>query len=259
MKLTEAFFADKSRWISGLALSLATILAIFSGFWFVFWLFFGAAYIISTFEAARFLQIEKDPYLYTISAAIWMVAPFLEEPILLFLLALLLVSIPSMYNYKNFHKIASLLIYPTLPFLMLISIYNGVETPQWYLLLLFLSVAFCDMGAYFGGRSYGRRKLAPSISPNKTVEGAISGLILGTLVGSIVGVFLFSNIYIAILTAFAVTFFSIVGDLFESYLKRMFDKKDSGSIFPGHGGVLDRMDGVLFGAVVLYILIRVIN
>lgn len=253
MNIKDAFFADKSRWISGIGLALAAFVVVFSGSLPLFWSVLGIVYIRALFEAARFLDIEKDPFIYIFAFALWLLALFFPNPLDLALLALLLLSIPSIFHIKNFQQIAKLIIYPTIPFLAIISLYATQNSPEWLMLLLFMSVAMADMGAYFGGRLYGKRKLAPDISPNKTIEGALFGLIAGTVVGTLIALFIFSNIYISIALAFLITFFSIVGDLFESYIKRLYDKKDSGSIFPGHGGVLDRVDGVMFGGVVLYI------
>ena len=108
-----------------------------------------------------------------------------------------------------------------------------------------------DTAAYFGGRAFGKRKLAPKISPNKTVEGAICALVTATVVAPIYsrwvlpGGFEFGW-FAAIGFGLAVGVFAIVGDLVESALKRECGVKDSGTILPGHGGVLDRLDSLLW-------------
>ena len=123
---------------------------------------------------------------------------------------------------------------------------------RWLLLALFL-VWSADTGAYFagrkfGGKLFGRRKLAPRISPNKTIEGLLGGLLL-SLVVAMVGAPLagatVDQLPAIALVALASISFSVVGDLFESLLKRHINVKDSGSLIPGHGGVLDRVDSVL--------------
>ena len=122
---------------------------------------------------------------------------------------------------------------------------------QWLLLALFLVWA-ADSGAYFAGRHLGgklfKRRLAPRISPNKTIEGLIGGLLLALLV-AIVGALLIGarvdQLPAIGLVALATVLFSVVGDLFESLLKRHVGVKDSGDLIPGHGGVLDRVDSVL--------------
>ncbi|MCW3008286.1 MAG: hypothetical protein JWP17_2912 [Solirubrobacterales bacterium] len=110
-----------------------------------------------------------------------------------------------------------------------------------------------DTGAYLGGRAFGRRPLAPSISPNKTVEGWLIGL-----VAAVLGVFAagFYQDWLsgpqALLLGLAVAIVAPIGDLFESYVKRDAGVKDSGTLFGAHGGALDRLDAVLFAAVAGY-------
>jgi phosphatidate cytidylyltransferase len=110
-----------------------------------------------------------------------------------------------------------------------------------------------DTGAYLGGRAFGRRPLAPMISPNKTVEGLLIGMI-----AAVAGVW-FAGLYQdwlsgpqALLLGIAVAVAAPLGDLFESYVKRDARVKDSGGLFGAHGGALDRLDAVLFSAVVGY-------
>ena len=121
-------------------------------------------------------------------------------------------------------------------------------------LLAALSVVWAaDSGAYFAGRQFGgkwfgSRKLAPRISPNKTLEGLLGGLAAGVVAGLgfawLAGLTL-PQVPAFVLVAIAAVLFSVVGDLFESLLKRHVGAKDSGNMIPGHGGILDRLDGVL--------------
>lgn len=122
-----------------------------------------------------------------------------------------------------------------------------------WLFVALIIVWAADSGAYFagrhfGGRLFGSRKLAPRISPNKTIEGAVGGLVAGLAVAAL-GTFLAggsaAQLPAVLVVAVATVLFSIVGDLFESLLKRHVGAKDSGDLIPGHGGVLDRIDGVL--------------
>jgi phosphatidate cytidylyltransferase len=110
-----------------------------------------------------------------------------------------------------------------------------------------------DSGAYFAGHLFGRRLLFPSLSPNKTVEGSLGGLLLTILVVGLISYqFLdFSLAKVAIIGA-GVSIFSQSGDLFESTLKRILDVKDLGHFLPGHGGILDRVDSLLFTAPAVY-------
>jgi phosphatidate cytidylyltransferase len=122
-------------------------------------------------------------------------------------------------------------------------------------------VVWSDAGAYFAGRAYGERKLAPRISPGKTVEGAIGGVIGGTVVGLI-----FKGIFeiwwpslsavmgwgLCVLFGVVLSVAAIVGDLIESLLKRDAQVKDAGAMLPGMGGILDRIDSPLLAIPVMY-------
>ena len=121
------------------------------------------------------------------------------------------------------------------------------------LLFLFMLVWVADIAAYFTGKKFGRNKLAEQLSPGKTREGVL-GAMLGTLIFSLLGVWLWQEqlhwgaaVYFVILCVLS-ALISVVGDLFESLLKRNAGKKDSGFLIPGHGGVLDRIDSLLAAA-----------
>lgn len=114
--------------------------------------------------------------------------------------------------------------------------------------LLIATVVVSDSLQFYTGRMFGRRPLAPSISPKKTVEGAVGGAIAGTLFMVVAGPFVLPAtppVMLALL-GFTMVLLGIVGDLFESRLKREANVKDSSSLIPGHGGVLDRIDALLF-------------
>ncbi len=114
----------------------------------------------------------------------------------------------------------------------------------------FLVVFLGDTGAYFAGRLAGRHKLYPAVSPQKTVEGGIGGLVAGAIGLPLYCAYALPEIpwYIALAAAIALGVVAQVGDFAESMFKRATDTKDSGTILPGHGGMLDRIDGVLFAA-----------
>jgi len=111
-----------------------------------------------------------------------------------------------------------------------------------HVLFVLVLVWVADTTAYFVGRAWGRRKLAPSISPGKTWEGAWGGVVGALAYAIIVGTFLRGNVWVYLTVAALLAAISIVGDLFESAAKRQAGVKDSGALLPGHGGVLDRID-----------------
>jgi phosphatidate cytidylyltransferase len=137
-------------------------------------------------------------------------------------------------------------------FLILIPAWIAMVTlhhyfPMLVLYLIFL-VAIADSGAYFTGKAFGKHKLAPQLSPGKTREGALGGL-AGVVLWSVLGALFFglsaADSFYFILLSLAVGIMSVSGDLFESLIKREAGMKDSGTILPGHGGILDRVDGLL--------------
>ena len=130
-----------------------------------------------------------------------------------------------------------------------LGVLHGSEPNGHRWLFVALAVVWAaDSGAYFAGRHYGKRKLSPRISPNKTIEGLVGGLLCGLAVAlafaPMAGASL-GQLPLVGLAAVAAVLFSVVGDLFESLLKRHVGAKDSGDLIPGHGGILDRIDGVV--------------
>lgn len=121
------------------------------------------------------------------------------------------------------------------------------QSGQWLLLLAIVIIVLADVGGFFAGKYFGKHKLAPIISPGKTWEGFAGGLVLEViLVGSLVW-FMFGNVSVIglWLLVISVALYSVLGDLFVSMIKRHSGVKDSGQLLPGHGGVLDRIDGVM--------------
>ncbi len=129
---------------------------------------------------------------------------------------------------------------------------SGYQPILWLLAIVWTT----DTAAYLVGRAFGRRSLAPTISPNKTVEGALAGLLFGGLVAALVGPVIGYPPLVALAGGLIVSLFAQAGDLFESLIKRLAGVKDSGVLFPGHGGVLDRIDSLLFAAPALYYFLR---
>jgi phosphatidate cytidylyltransferase len=129
------------------------------------------------------------------------------------------------------------------------------EVPGFWVIALLVVSWFCDSAAYFVGGAYGKRKLAPAISPAKSVEGAVAGVICAAVVALILG--FVAGVPLLLVGGYGVVIglATVIGDLAESLLKRQTGVKDSGVLIPGHGGLLDRMDSLLFCApvAVLYL------
>ncbi|HKY06162.1 MAG TPA: phosphatidate cytidylyltransferase [Blastocatellia bacterium] len=122
------------------------------------------------------------------------------------------------------------------------------------LTMFFAMVMMTDTGAYYTGRTLGRHKLAPRVSPGKTIEGSIGGFVAAALTGPLVKLIFFPEIPIvhAVILGAMIGILGQVGDLAESLLKRGSGVKDSGNLLPGHGGMLDRVDSILFCAPLVY-------
>jgi phosphatidate cytidylyltransferase len=165
-------------------------------------------------------------------------------------IALVLVcSYPRLNNYwNNPFSLALMGILVLLPCWLVLLYLRELDDFEFYFLALIILVAAADSGAYFSGRRFGKHKLAEQVSPNKTWEGVIGGA-LSCLILMLVAKGFVQTENISWLSVFLlpmlVSFFSVTGDLFESMLKRVRDLKDSGKILPGHGGILDRIDGIV--------------
>lgn len=132
---------------------------------------------------------------------------------------------------------------------------NGIV---WFYALL--SIVFVgDTTAYLFGSLLGRHKIMPRLSPKKTIEGAVGGLVGSMIAGGIFSFWLPHQTIWLVLAALVVGVVAQLGDLFESMLKRVANRKDSGSLMPGHGGVLDRLDGILFAAPVLFLFAAILE
>ncbi|UTR15065.1 phosphatidate cytidylyltransferase [Salipaludibacillus sp. LMS25] len=152
-------------------------------------------------------------------------------------------------------------------FVVLASVYVGfgfhyfmharfLENGLAMIFFILIIVWSTDSGAYFAGRRFGKHKLWPEISPKKTIEGSVGGTLLALLIGSIYTVFfpVFSTWMTTILFMVVVSLAGQLGDLVESAFKRHYAVKDSGHVLPGHGGILDRFDSLIFVMPIIYLL-----
>jgi phosphatidate cytidylyltransferase len=224
---------------------------------------FGAVFVLGAWEWAGFGGLEsvgaRFGYAAAIAALLYLCWCWTREPA--HLLALLLIACTwwgiaflwlALAPVKHQPMVALLcgvpVLVPAFIALARIDLTSGLASgPQMVLWLVFLVIA-SDIGAFFVGRSFGRRKLAPQVSPGKTWEGAIGGLCTVALVAWAAALHFELPIGPSVAFGCAVGVFSVVGDLTESMFKRSAGLKDSGALLPGHGGILDRIDSVTAAA-----------
>ncbi len=173
-----------------------------------------------------------------------------------FIVPLVLFKQPTYFSKLVIYILSILIFIPA--FYSFIIIYKLMGAMQ---LVSIMAVAWIsDIGAYFVGRKFGKHKIAPTISPGKSLEGAFAGLVLVLLYFTFLKYFnlvCYLNNYISVIRfAFVLTTIGIIGDLFESWLKRVAKVKDSGTILPGHGGVFDRIDSLIAIITIAFIMIR---
>lgn len=176
------------------------------------------------------------------------------------LIATAILVIIERFKRGQSHMAALGFLYVAIPCLCLILL-RGTEKgvlATGFLLVLFiiLVVIAADVGAYFGGSYFKGPKLAPKLSPKKTWSGFVCGIISGLVMGIILALFMGFSPASGAALAVPITILSVVGDFFESWLKRRMEVKDTGGLLPGHGGILDRLDSHMFAisvaALVLY-------
>lgn len=190
----------------------------------------------------------------------WMssLEPFTKTDAIILAVLLLLVVTVVQKNNTDYNHISFVLfsaIYVGFGFFYLLETRILEGGVQLLFLILFMIWA-TDSGAYFVGKSIGKRKLWPVISPNKTIEGAVGGIFFSLVVGLISYFTHFVDMSLSniLLISLIVGIFGQIGDLAESAFKRIYDVKDSGTLLPGHGGILDRLDSALFVFPLLHVL-----
>jgi phosphatidate cytidylyltransferase len=242
---------DKDRLKTGALLILGVVLVAWIDSLLLTWLVLGVAYMFAFYEAMKLYKVE-DNSMYVYAAILWLLSLIYQNPDDLIFVAFIVAISYMLYKGKLEKEKLLPLLYPTASFLFLFALYKGFGMEA--LIWLTIVVALTDTGAYFSGRKFGKRQFNP-ISPKKTWEGVIGGVIVATIFGAWYGASFVSG-SLAIFVSLLVSISSIYGDLYESFLKRRAGVKDSGNILPGHGGVLDRVDGFMFASIMMVVLLR---
>ncbi|MCL2034635.1 MAG: phosphatidate cytidylyltransferase [Oscillospiraceae bacterium] len=242
-----------------------------------------AVSVMALFEMLRASGCLKNPCLDSLSFLMAAIIPFFNEPaikgwvlpiLFLFFVSFCILLIKNLRTERLEQVSVMILFSLFVPLFFSCAVFMrdfyGVVAGSFYLLFALGCAWLCDTCAYFAGRAFGRHKLAPFVSPKKTVEGLIGGLLgctvfmiliafLFTLCLEAFGVYIYVN-YIAILLLTPVcAMLGVLGDLFASVIKRQFSVKDFGDIMPGHGGVMDRFDSVLFTIPATFIIAHAIS
>ncbi len=251
MNIKDIYSSHKDRILTSVALLAVALIVALVDNTLLTWLVMGAIYLLSFHEAMGLFGLSDKRYM-VYAVAVWLAVLIYPNPDDLFYL-IIIATLSVMVHKKDVNlKLLSPFVYPTLSMLFLFTLYKdfGMSTLVW----LVVVVASADTGAYVVGKSIGKTPFSPT-SPNKTWEGVIGGILAATVLGSIVGLSSV-DLSISVVISFFTALSSVWGDLFESYLKREAGVKDSGTVFPGHGGMLDRLDGYLFASVVMVVLLR---
>ncbi|MBE0392228.1 phosphatidate cytidylyltransferase [Flavobacterium sp. PL002] len=251
-----------------------------------FFALFGAFLLIATYEFCNLVQINKiiPILLAAVSFGLFYMISFATSSSPLFefrfsktfdltlLFSTLFVFIKCMHflfdnkaiKIDSFSKYVYLIGYIILPFIIITKIPFGKDgyNPK-ILISIFILIWTNDTFAYIVGKSIGKTKLFERISPKKTIEGFVGGVFFAVVVSYFISKYYIEiaegNIYIWIVIAIIVGVFGTIGDLIESKFKRVAGVKDSGKIMPGHGGVLDRLDSVIFVAPIVFLFYQILN
>ncbi len=246
------------------ALAVVLPIIIWGGFWGLVGLV-SVFMLLAVYEFSRMIQVPRSLAVqifdYVAALATYGVILFGGERVPVFLAPIVLgVLTVHLFAFRDiqvagqalFGSLASMLYAP-----LLLAFVPLIRLEKWGLHWIFFIMIVTwagDTGAYLAGRAFGRHKLYPDISPKKTVEGAIGGIALAIALAFAARATFFPELTVleCLILAPVLDIAGVVGDLTESLMKRSAGVKDSGAIFPGHGGVLDRLDSLLFSAPVLY-------
>ncbi len=260
-----------TRWITGLiAAPLLILLIVMENIWY-FSIFVAVATAVALWEYHRIVRLSSGetshpvfPIIGYFTGVVMILAAAsasLEAMVFAFFAGLIGCGSIALYRFKSDPAVADTVagqmlgvMYIAWPLGMVVLIRGGESGRLWVLAVLLIIFAG-DTAAYYTGSYLGKHKLCPSVSPKKTIEGALGGLVANALIGIIFKLFFISDVGWTpmLLMCILAGIVGQIGDLFESVLKRRAGIKDSSGILPGHGGVLDRIDALLFAIPVIWI------
>lgn len=258
------------RSISGLIYILLLIACVFYS-QLSFQILFGFFMVVAVNEFSKIIDINPSFALY-IASAFYIGSLFFEsEETNLFIgLFSVITGIYLLYfifttkvpTFSTIQKYILLLGYLVFSFIIITKIPLGLNGYNPKILFgIFILIWTNDTFAYLVGKNFGKRKLFPSISPKKTIEGFLGGLIFTVIAGYFIATLFIQAkiVYIWLIIAIIVSIYSTLGDLVESKFKRLANVKDSGTIMPGHGGILDRLDSIIFVSPFIYMFFLILN
>ncbi|MCF6129956.1 phosphatidate cytidylyltransferase [Flavobacterium sp. AS60] len=242
-----------------------------------FYLLFGVFMIIAVYEFCQLIHLNKIAPIILGTAAYCLATQYRTNQTndLLLLIATLFVSVKCLLllfdskkeRFDNASKYVYTIGYVILPFIIISKIPFSYNTFRPKIIIsIFILIWTNDTFAYIVGKSIGKHKLIERISPKKTIEGFIGGIVFSVIAGILISKFYFqpkpnyanTSIIIWTISAVIISIFSTLGDLIESKFKRIAGVKDSGNIMPGHGGILDRLDSIIFVAPFVYLFYQIL-
>lgn len=258
----------KTRIFSACVFVPVILAAVFFGSW-VFAALVLAIVVIGGYEYGKMVEVNDChflPWLYYPSGVILVVLAqlFPENPgillaaLFLSFAAYMVFFILGKYPLKEITINFVAVVYLPVTMCTAVLLRSSIEDGMWFLYLLLIIQWFTDSGAYLLGSAFGRHKLMPKVSPKKSVEGAVGGIIVAVIGALLLNAFTgLLPIGLMIAAAIIVSIGGQIGDLCESAVKRWAGVKDSGKLIPGHGGILDRFDSMLFASPLLYFIVSV--